>query len=146
MQNVQVRFKKLHKDAKAPFKASKGAACFDIYSNVNVVVCPNSFEMIGAGLAVEIPEGYEIKIYSRSGHASKEINLANCVGIVDSDYRGEVCVMLRNNSSVNDFPISVGERIAQIQLCKVIPTEFIEADALSDTDRGVGGFGSTGVK
>lgn len=146
MQNVQVRFKKLSEDAKAPYKASQGAACFDIYSNVNLIVPPNSFAMVGTGLAVEIPEGYEIKIYSRSGHATKEINLANCVGIVDSDYRGEVCVLLRNNSHVNYFPISVGERIAQIQLCEVIPTEFIEVDDLTSTERGEGGFGSTGVK
>lgn len=146
MQNVQVRFRKLHKDAKAPYKASKGAACFDIYSNHSILIPPNSFEMIGTGFAVEIPEGYEIKIYSRSGHASKEVNLANCVGIVDSDYRGEVCVLLRNNSSENYFPVAIGERIAQIQLCEVIPTEFIEVNELTQTERGDGGFGSTGVK
>lgn len=146
MQNVQVRFKKIHMDAKLPFKASKGAACFDIYAIHDCIILPNSFAMIGTGFAVEIPEGYEIKIYSRSGHASKEVNLANCVGIVDSDYRGEVCVLLRNNSHVNYFTISAGERIAQIQLCEVIPTEFIEVNELTQTDRGEGGFGSTGVK
>ena len=102
--------------------------------------------MIGTGLAVEIPEGYFGAIFARSGLASKEgLRPANCVGVVDSDYRGEVKVALHNDT--NELrTVQHGERIAQLVIMPYLPVEFNLVNELTDTDRGEGGFGSTGKK
>ena len=100
--------------------------------------------MIGTGLAMEIPEGYAGLIYARSGLACKEgLAPANKVGVVDSDYRGEIKVALHNHSA-SEKTVKKGERIAQIVVTPFLSAEFREADELSDTVRGEGGFGSTG--
>jgi len=100
---------------------------------------------IGTGIAMEIPEGYFGAIFARSGLATKRgLRPANCVGVVDSDYRGEIIVALHNDT---EFPqeVSEGERIAQIVIIPYLPVDFTEVDNLSSTVRGEGGFGSTGT-
>ena len=100
--------------------------------------------MIGTGLSMEIPEGYFGAIFARSGLASREaLRPANCVGVVDSDYRGPFMIALHNDGE-QERVITPGERIAQLVVIPYLPVEFIEADTLSDTGRGSGGFGSTG--
>jgi len=100
---------------------------------------------IGTGIAMEIPEGYFGAIFARSGLATKRgLRPANCVGVVDSDYRGEIIIALHNDT---EFPqeVSEGERIAQIVIIPYLPVDFTEVDNLSSTVRGEGGFGSTGT-
>ena len=149
---VIVKFKKLNSEAKMPVKASKSAACFDIYAGVSEThggtyfIAPQTWTFISTGIAMAIPEGYHAKVFSRSGHGTKEINLMNCVGIIDSDYRGELKILLRNNKHKDYFAIDPGERVAQIMIEKNVDTLFIEVPILDETDRGQGGFGSTGIK
>lgn len=102
--------------------------------------------MIHTGLSMELPEGYFGAIYARSGLAMKEgLRPGNCVGVVDSDYRGEFMIGLHNDSDVMRV-IEPGERIAQMVVMPYLPVEFEETESLSDTQRGTGGFGSTGKK
>lgn len=100
--------------------------------------------MIGTGIALEIPEGYFGAVFARSGLASKMgLRPANCVGVIDSDYRGEIKVAVHNDTDFEQF-FNSGERIAQLVILPYLPVEFEEVDELSDTCRGSGGFGSTG--
>ena len=102
--------------------------------------------MIGTGLAAEIPEGYFGGVFARSGLASKQgLRPANCVGVIDADYRGQISVALSNDSEV-ERTIEPQERIAQLVILPFLPVEFIDSEELSDTVRGAGGFGSTGTK
>ena len=102
-------------------------------------------EKINTGICVEIPNGYFGAIFARSGLATKRgLRPANCVGVIDSDYRGEVIVALHNDTEKSES-IHVGDRIAQLVILPYLPVEFEEVDELSNTDRGEGGFGSTGV-
>jgi dUTP pyrophosphatase len=111
-----------------------------------LVFAPGETKFVRTGLAMEIPEGYAGLIYARSGLACKRgLAPANKVGVVDSDYRGEVMVALHNHSSVEQ-KITSGERIAQLVVTPFLKAEFFESEALSDTVRGEGGFGSTGRK
>lgn len=147
MDKVKVKFKKLYSDAK-PFKFhSNSAAGADIYSYEDVIIPVaqgQSSVKISTGIAVEIPEGYEMQIRARSGLSSKGIIITNGVGTIDSDYRGEVKILLTNLTSI-PFRISKFDRIAQAVVQKVEPTEYEEVEELSVTERGTGGFGSTGV-
>lgn len=143
---MQVKIKKLHQDAITPTYATDGSACFDLYaiedSFIDDIGHPNI--KVPTGLAFEIPQGWQMLIFSRSGHAAKNnVRLANCVGVVDSDYRGEVKVLLAADIDAQ-LAIKKGDRIAQAQLMPVHRVEFAEVDDLSDTERGAGGFGSTG--
>lgn len=140
---MQVKIKLLHHDAIMPTYGSAGAACFDLYCvDGGVVAYEDTFR---TGLAFEIPEGHVMLVFSRSGHGFKnDTRLANCVGVIDHDYRGEVMVKLRCDSSVSSLTISSGDRIAQAMIVPYPKVEFAWADDLSDTDRGTGGFGSTG--
>ena len=144
--SIKVNFRKLNEKAVAPMRASAQAAGCDLYACIDKdewVTCSKTVK-IPTGIAVEIPEGYAGFIFARSGLATKEgLRPANCVGVVDSDYRGEVIVAIHNDS-VGDKRIKPGERIAQMVIMPYLPVEYVEADELSDTDRGVGGFGSTG--
>jgi dUTP pyrophosphatase len=142
---MKVRVKKLHPNAVIPKYATGGAACFDLQT---VESAPAMFAGSGAvfrtGLSFEIPAGYVMMVYSRSGHAFKNgIRLANCVGVIDSDYRGEVMVKLHHDGN-GLVPFAAGDRIAQAMIIPVHTVELEEADDLSETDRGEGGFGSTG--
>ncbi len=144
---MKVNFKKLDKNAHAPTYGSEFAAGADLYAltgGETVRFAPGETKMIHTGLAVEIPEGYAGLVYARSGIATKRgLAPANKVGVIDSDYRGEVMVSLHNHSD-SAQEISDGERIAQLVITPFLPAEFCECDALSDTVRGNGGFGSTG--
>lgn len=141
---MQLKIKKLHPDAIVPVYASEGAACFDLHSVCSGEIGPYGEIAIATGLALEIPSGHCLKVYSRSGHGFKNgIVLINGTGIIDSDYRGDLIVGLRNTSHYR-FEFRAGDRIAQAMLVPVECVTFELADELSDTERGTGGFGSTG--
>ena len=141
---MEIKVKKLSNKAIIPAYQTKEAAGFDLHSIEDVVIKPGERKLISTGLAFEIPYGYEIQIRPRSGLAYKHgITVLNTPGTIDSDYRGEIKVLLINHSN-EDFEIKINERIAQAIIKEVIQAEFIEVDELSDTDRGEKGFGSTG--
>lgn len=143
-----INVKKLDERAVLPTYGSEFAAGADLYAVTDgeVAIQPGETKLVHTGLAMEIPEGYAGLIYARSGLASKRgLAPANKVGVVDADYRGEVMVALHNHSNVEQ-KISHGERIAQLVVAPFLKASFTEAVTLSDTVRGVGGFGSTGTK
>ena len=146
---LKVNFKKLDKNAHAPIYGSEFAAGADLYAltgGETVRFKPGETKMIHTGIAVEIPEGYAGLVYARSGIATKRgLAPANKVGVIDSDYRGEVMVSLHNHSN-EEQEIADGERIAQLVIAPFLAAEFTECDELTDTQRGEGGFGSTGKK
>lgn len=145
---ISVRIKKLDDRAKMPSRGSKYAAGADLYACLDsaLVIEPHKTVMIHTGLAIELPEGYAGLVYARSGMASKRgLAPANKVGVIDPDYRGEMMVALHNHSD-SEQTVEDGERIAQLVITPFVPAEFEEADELSDTVRGEGGFGSTGFK
>lgn len=141
-----VNIKKLKPNATIPTYGSEYAAGADLYACINSTVIIGSGEtvLVPTGLAMELPTGYAGLIYARSGLASKKgLAPANKVGVIDSDYRGEVLVALHNHSAVQ-ASIEPGERIAQLIVTPYIQAVFNEKNELDDTDRGTGGFGSTG--
>ena len=134
-------------NAKLPTRGSASAAGYDLYANTRekLIILPHETVVIGTGLAFELPEGTFGAIYARSGLASKKgLRPANCTGVVDSDYRGEVKVAIHNDSTQAQ-EISAGERIAQLILQTYIPMTFEEVNDLEQSDRGEAGFGSTGI-
>lgn len=143
---MHVKVKKLTETAKLPTRGSVFSAGFDLYAdnNVDITIHPHETRKIGTGLALEIPDGYYGAIFARSGLATKEgLRPANCVGVCDSDYRGEYIVAIHNDSN-EDRIIEPKERIAQLIIMQYPHITFEEIDELSDTSRGKGGFGSTG--
>lgn len=143
---MKLTIKRLTETAKIPVYSTEGAACFDLHADIDEAIeIPSGGAMtISTGLAFEIPRGYCVRVYSRSGHGFNHgVRLGNCVGIVDSDYRGEVMVRLHNDHRL-PFVVRPGDRIAQAELAMVIRARFEEAQTLTDTARGAGGFGSTG--
>ena len=146
---VKVNFKRLDNNAHAPTYGSEYVAGADLYAltkGETVRFSPGETKLIHTGLAVEIPVGYAGLVYARSGIATKRgLAPANKVGVIDSDYRGEVMVSLHNHSNTEQ-EISDGERIAQLVIAPFLAAEFCETEELSDTARGEGGFGSTGKK
>lgn len=146
MEPAIVKVKKLDPRAILPARGSADAAGADLYALLeeDVTLLPGETAMIPTGLSMEIPSGYAGLIFARSGLASKKgLAPANKVGVVDSDYRGEFLVALHNHSAVS-HTVSCGDRIAQLVIVPYLPAVFEETEALSDTDRGAGGFGSTG--
>lgn len=146
MEGIELKVKRLHPDAVIPTYGTDGAACFDLYVATAPKLsetAPGTYHM-HTGLAVEVPEGFALMVYSRSGHGFKwGVRLANCVGVIDSDYRGEIIVALTSDTGL--MPVTLpGDRIAQAMLVPVPRVAFHEVDELSDTARGAGGFGSTG--
>ena len=145
-----VKYKKFDdtKELFLPSYQTDGASGMDLMSIENVVISANSRMIISTNLTVEIPQGYEIQIRPRSGLAAKHgITVLNTPGTIDSDYRGEIKVILYNSSN-EDYHIHSGDRIAQMVLAKVekiILAKIADKDELSVTDRGEGGFGSTGL-
>ena len=137
---IKLKFKKLSENAYTPVRAHKGDL-WDIKASetVNLNEYP---KFVSTGLAFEIPEGYQIRIYNRSGNAKKGVILANSVGIIDTLYRGEVKALFY--SVYGDYIIHKGDKILQMELVRINDIEFEETDELSDTERGTGGFGSTG--
>lgn len=146
--SVKIKIKRLNDLAKIPTRGSDQAAGYDLYaaSSYDIHIFPHDTVKIGTGIAAEIPEGYFGAIFARSGLASnKSLRPGNCVGVVDSDYRGDITVPLHNDSGERRT-IEAGERIAQLVILPYLNVEFEEVDELSETDRGAGGFGSTGTK
>ena len=143
---MKINIKRLTETAILPERGSAYAAGYDLFADVNesVEIQPHETKMIGTGFAMEIPEGYFGGIFARSGLSSKEgLRPANCVGVVDADYRGEVKVALHNDGEVVR-EIKAGQKIAQLVVVPFLGVEFDEVENLSETVRGVGGFGSTG--
>ena len=143
-----MNIKKLNEKAHIPTYGSEYSAGADLYACIDDVVTikPGETKMIPTGLAMEIPVGYAGLIYARSGLASKKgLAPANKVGVVDSDYRGEVMVALHNHSN-EEKSIEPDERIAQLVVAPFLKVDFNIVDELNETDRGEGGFGSTGTK
>ena len=146
MPNIAV--KKLDERAVLPTYGSEFSAGADLYAlaDEEIVIQAGETKLIRTGLAMEIPEGYAGLIYARSGLASKRgLAPANKVGVVDADYRGEVMVALHNHSNTEQ-KVAPFERIAQLVVAPFLKATFTQAEELSDTVRGVGGFGSTGTK
>ena len=141
-----VNVKKMRDDAIIPTQGSKYAAGYDLYAAIDAPITIKSEETvkIGTGLAFELPEGFFAGIFARSGLATKQgLRPANCVGVVDCDYRGEVIVAIHNDSNRNTV-IAPGDRIAQMILLPYQSMELTEVNDLNETDRGDGGFGSSG--
>jgi dUTP pyrophosphatase len=141
-----MNIKKLNENARIPTYGSEFAAGADLYAclDADVTIAPAQTVLIHTGLAMQIPEGLVGLIYARSGLASKKgLAPANKVGVIDSDYRGEIMVALHNHGTIPQT-ISDGERIAQIVFAPYYAAEFSVVDELDDTTRGAGGFGSTG--
>jgi len=162
---MKLKIKKLHPDAVIPKYGTPGASGFDLVALGDVTIGPGETKMVKTGIAVEVPPGFELQVRPRSGISLKTpLRVANAPGTVDSDYRGECCVILTNVSGVSNITMSrtdgllvdisfrapilmeikKGERIAQGVICPVLQVEFEEVEELSDTSRGADGFGSTG--
>ena len=138
-----INVKKLHPDATLPTYGTAGAACFDLYA-MEGAVSPYQTAIYPTGLSFEIPKDHVMLVFSRSGHGFKDdIRLSNCVGVIDSDYRGEVRVKLAADG-IKPPRFNQGDRIAQAMILPIQQVSFALVDELSDTDRGTGGFGSTG--
>ena len=143
---MDINILRLTDSAKLPDRGSAFAAGYDLFADVaeDVTILPHETKMIGTGLAMEIPEGYFGGIFARSGLSAKEgLRPANCVGVVDSDYRGEIKVALHNDGEVPRV-VTSAEKIAQLVVVPFLAVDFNEVSELSDTVRGAGGFGSTG--
>ena len=155
-----VKINKIHEDAHLPTYGSKCAACADLYAYITsdeasiqdkdgkpcIWVNPGETVKVNTGLRMAPPEGWYVAIYARSGLATKQgLAPANCVGVVDQDYRGPVIVALHNHSNMPQM-ITHGDRIAQMAVVPYWQGRFEEVAALDDTERGAGGFGSTGVQ
>lgn len=143
---MKICLKKLREDAMIPVRGSEAAAGYDLHACLDrqVSIAPHETVKIGTGLSAAIPAGWFGAVFARSGLASREgLRPANCVGVCDSDYRGEIIVALHNDS---DTPRTVvhGERIAQLVILPFLEAEFEFTDELPETERGDGGFGSTG--
>lgn len=141
---MNVKIKQTGVYALVPKYATDGSGCFDLFAANGATIFPNNHKPVGTGLAFEIPEDHVMLVFARSGNAAKyKVNLMNSVGVIDSDYRGEVMVMLQNKGHF-DFEVRRGDRIAQAMIVPVQKVVFEKVDELSDTTRGENGFGSTG--
>ena len=135
---MKVKVRRLHPRAVIPSFATGGAAAFDL------VAVKREGQLYDTGLAFEIPQGYAMFVYSRSGMGFKDnTRLANCVGVIDSDYRGEIKVKLTRDDG-REVDAQVGDRIAQAVIMRLPKVELLEVEELSNAQRGEGGFGSTG--
>jgi dUTP pyrophosphatase len=144
---TKILIKKLSKTAIIPKYETQGASGLDISANINedLTLAINESILVPTGIAVSIPQGFEIQIRPRSGLAAKKgISVLNTPGTIDADYRGEIKVILINHGN-EPFIIRNGDRIAQMVVCPIVQAKFEQVDELNDTERGSGGFGSTGV-
>lgn len=143
---MQVKIKRLEGSASFPMRATAGAACFDLFAVDDGKPHTSDPDAIvySTGIAVEVPEGHVMLVFSRSGHGFRDgMRLSNCVGVIDPDYRGEIKVSLRRDGNSVTRPVH-GDRIAQALVLPLPSFEFVEVDELSSTERGEAGFGSTG--
>jgi dUTP diphosphatase len=142
---VILRYRRLGETARAPSRAHHGDAGYDLYAAEPMVVGPGERAVVGTGVAVAIPDGHAGLVVPRSGLAARHgIALVNAPGLIDPGYRGELRVLLLNTDRERPFEIERGDRIAQLLLVRVEAPELEESDALDESARGVGGFGSTG--
>lgn len=144
--SIRIKVTAVHNDF-LPVYASTGAAGADLKANIehNIIIAPSSFQLISTGLRFEIPEGYEVQIRSRSGLAAKNgVFVLNSPGTIDSDYRGDIGVILANFGKT-DFIVTPKMRIAQMIVSPVTHALFHFSDELSESNRGTGGFGHTGL-
>lgn len=141
-----LKYKRLSDAAFAPRYATDGSACFDLFATHDGVVHGRLSEEFSTGLAFEIPRTHVMLIFSRSGHGfTRAVRLANCVGVIDSDYRGEVKIKLTSDAHAEtQCHVKAGDRIAQAMLVPIPACALVEVETLTDTVRGDGGFGSTG--
>lgn len=142
---MKVKVKRLYDSAILPTYATDGSGCFDIYTMLNGDTDYNEPHTYSTGLAFEVPEDHVMLIFSRSGHGFKnDVRLSNCVGVIDSDYRGELKVKLICDKIGWGLEVNAGDRIAQGMIIPVAKVSFEEVGELSDTERGTKGFGSSG--
>ena len=145
---LKILIKRLSKEVSLPKYETSGSSGMDLAANINskVNIDPGKTAVIPTGLAVSIPKGYEVQIRPRSGLAAKKkITVLNTPGTIDADYRGEIKVILINLSK-DSFEVEKGLRIAQMVVCPIVQAQLKEVDDLKQTERGEGGFGSTGTK
>ncbi len=143
---MKIKIQKINNDAVVPHYVHKGDAGMDLYSVEEVILAAGERKLIGTGLKFEIPMGFELQVRPKSGLAANfGVTVLNTPGTVDSGYRGEVKVILYN-SSKNEYQVKKGEKIAQAVIAKYEEAEIEEVAELSETSRGDGGFGSTGLK
>lgn len=151
---MEIKVKKLSPEAKLPAKATPGSSGFDLCAAAPAIIAPGQFVLVSTGLVFELPSDIELQIRPRSGLAAKYgVTVLNSPGTVDSDYRGEVKVILINHGT-GVFHINIGDRIAQAVPARTTfdwgsglrTLNMVEALEVNETDRGSGGFGSTGVK
>lgn len=145
--SISVKVKKISNSAKLPEQAIRADAGFDLYADIvePLAIYPHETKKIPTGLTMAMPTGYWAGIFARSGIATKRgLAPANKVGVVDCDYRGEIMVALHNHSDTVQF-VEVGEKIAQMVFMPCVYADFVEVENLNDTERGTGGFGSTGT-
>jgi dUTP pyrophosphatase len=141
---LSVQVMRLRPEAVIPEFQTQGAAGCDLHSVRQVNIQPGTTEVIPTGLALAVPAGYELQVRPRSGLAAKHsLSVLNSPGTVDSDYRGEVKIIIHNHGMISHL-VNVGDRIAQAVFNKLPTVEFVEVEELAETDRGSGGFGSTG--
>lgn len=143
---MKIALRKMTESAQIPVRGSLQAAGYDLFADLSeaVTILPQETKMVGTGIACAIPEGYFGGVYARSGLSAKEgLRPANCTGVVDSDYRGEIKVALHNDSK-ESRTILPGQKIAQMVVQAFLPVEFETVEDLDATERGGGGFGSTG--
>lgn len=144
---MNINIKKMNSSAKLPYRATEGSAGADLFACIDsdVIIAPGERRLIPTGIAIELPDsGCGAFVFPRSSVSSKfGVSLANCVGVIDSDYRGEIKVPLINHSD-EPYTVKNGDRIAQMVILPVVVPDFLEAEQLGNTDRGAGGFGSTG--
>ena len=142
---MKINIKKLSETAKIPTYANRGDAGLDLYSDNNFLLIPGDRALVKTGIAIELPEGYEMQIRPRSGLSLKHgITVLNAPGTIDSGYRGEIGVVLYNASRV-PFEVRQGERIAQGVIAAYVSADLVEVYALDESERGTSGFGDSGV-
>jgi len=142
---MTLRFKRVHPDAVLPSYAHPDDAGMDVRSVADLTIAPGSRALVPTGLVMLLPPQYEAQVRPRSGLALKSgVTVLNAPGTVDAGYRGEVGVILINLGS-SDFQVKKGDKIAQIVIAPVTQPEILETDSVDETDRGTGGFGSTGI-
>ena len=139
-----MKFKKLTTTAITPTRGSPNSAGLDLYADADVLVSSGASVMLGTGIAIEIPQGHVGLVAIRSSVGKAGVALANSVGVIDSDYRGEIKLCLTYTAGSGGHYIRKGQAVAQIVIMPVLLVELVQVDALSTTDRGAGGFGSTG--
>lgn len=143
---MKVKFKKLHPDAVIPQYQTDGSSGFDLHVIEDMLFAPQGRGKVKTGLAVELPPNTELQIRQRSGISMTTPNyISNAPGTIDSDFRGEIQILIINHSRMDHFHINKGQRIAQGIIAPVIRCEIEEVDELTETSRADGGFGSTGI-